>query len=187
MKSFALMAWRIRERALAKPQGFFGKAGRYLATKSWIHVQSAKGFFAPLSAKIEARPVFPHGLNGIFISGGARIGKHCVIFQQVTIGSNTLLGSRTFGSPMIGDSVYIGAGAKIIGRIQVGDNARIGANAVVTKDVPANATATGNNKIRMGEKRDNRFVSKTANGWVAIDSDGAHPIAAPLNAGEITG
>ena len=61
----------------------------------------------------------PHGLSGIFISKGAVIGEGCTLFQQVTVGSNTLQGSA---------------------RVMVGDNARIGAGCVVVDDVPANAT-----------------------------------------------
>lgn len=61
----------------------------------------------------------PHGLCGIFISYGARVGKGCTIFQQVTIGSNTMPGSKKRGAPVIGDRVYIGAGAKIIGGITI--------------------------------------------------------------------
>jgi serine O-acetyltransferase len=68
------------------------------------------------NADIQHVPCFPHGISGIFISEGAKIGKNVVILQQVTIGSNTLNGSNTFGSPEIGDNMYIGAGAKIIGK-----------------------------------------------------------------------
>ncbi|WP_308515766.1 hypothetical protein [Sphingomonas flavescens] len=58
--------------------------------------------------------------------------------QQVTIG---MIGEGEV--PSIGNGVYIGAGAKIIGKVHVGDGARIGANAVVTKDVPPGHTAIG--------------------------------------------
>ena len=85
-------------------------------------------------------PTFPHGFYGIFVSEGAKIGKNCVIFHQVTIGSNTLPGSPGRGCPTIGDNVYIGCGAKIIGNVRIGNNVRIGANCVVTRDVPDNAT-----------------------------------------------
>lgn len=47
----------------------------------------------------------------------------------------------------VGDRVYIGAGAKIIGSITIGDDVVIGANAVVTKNVPDGATVVGANKI----------------------------------------
>ncbi len=39
--------------------------------------------------------------------------------------------------------MVVGAGAKILGPIHIGDGAKIGSNAVVVKDVPAGATATG--------------------------------------------
>ncbi len=45
--------------------------------------------------------------------------------------------------PVIGDNVYIGSGAKIIGSVNVGNNVAIGANAVLTKDVPDNAVVVG--------------------------------------------
>lgn len=61
--------------------------------------------------------------------------------QQVTIGSNTLKDSKHFGSPIIGNNVFIGAGAKIIGNVHIGNNCRIGANCIVVKDMPDNSTA----------------------------------------------
>lgn len=97
------------------------------------------GSFVGVSAVIEEDPIFPHDIIGVFISGGARIGKNCVIFHQVTIGSNNLPDSKGNGAPTIGDNCYIGAGAKIIGDVTVGDNVRIGANAVVFKDIPSNS------------------------------------------------
>jgi serine O-acetyltransferase len=45
--------------------------------------------------------------------------------------------------PKIGDKVFIGAGARILGDITIGDEALIGANSVVIRDVPAGATAVG--------------------------------------------
>ena len=101
----------------------------------------------------------PHGLAGIFISYGAKVGPGCTIFHQVTIGSNTLADSRGQGAPVIGSNVYIGAGAKIIGGVTIGDNARIGANCAVTFDVPANATVVpGQPKVILHDApRDNAF------------------------------
>ena len=94
----------------------------------------------PITTEFNGDVSFPHGITGIFVSLGAKFGKGCVIFQQCTIGSNTLKDSKGFGAPVIGDNVYIGAGAKVIGNVRIGNNVRIGANCVVTEDIPDNAT-----------------------------------------------
>ena len=46
--------------------------------------------------------------------------------------------------PIIGNNVFVGANAVLIGGITIGDNVTIGAGAVVNKDVPANSTVVGN-------------------------------------------
>ncbi len=92
-----------------------------------------------IDAQISNPLILPHGVSGIFISQSAVIGSNVVVFQQVTIGANTIKESKSYGAPIIGNDVYIGAGAKIIGNVTVADNSRIGANAVVVKNVPYNA------------------------------------------------
>lgn len=82
----------------------------------------------------KGHPILGHGIKGIVIAGGAKIGENCYISHQVTIGR-----SRN-EAPIIGDNVYIGPGAKIFGGIKIGNNVRIGANCVVFQDVPDNAT-----------------------------------------------
>lgn len=90
-----------------------------------------------LQATLGKGLMLPHP-NGVVIHGEARIGDDCMIMQQVTVG---MIDEGEV--PVIGNRVYIGAGAKIIGKLIVGDGARIGANAVVVNDVPPNATAVG--------------------------------------------
>lgn len=67
-----------------------------------------------------------------------RIGKNCSIISNVTIG---LRNERSF--PVIGDNVFIGAGARILGGICIGDRVKVGANAVVIQDVPDDVTVVG--------------------------------------------
>ena len=105
------------------------------------YFSSYYGGYIGCESELEGELCFPHGPYGVFISSGSKIGKNVVIFQQVTIGSNSLYGSDKAGSPVIGDNVYIGAGAKIIGKIVIGENCRIGANAVVYEDMPASSVA----------------------------------------------
>jgi serine O-acetyltransferase len=82
---------------------------------------------------------------GIVINSNCDIGENCTIFHQVTIGSNEHSGFNKAAN--IGNNVYIGCGAKIIGDITIGNNVKIGANAVVTKNVPNECTVVGNNII----------------------------------------
>lgn len=75
--------------------------------------------------------------QGIVINGSVRGGSHVYIEHQVTIGA------EKYSSPVLGDHVFIGAGAKIIGAVAIGNHSRIGANAVVVREVPAGATVVG--------------------------------------------
>lgn len=93
----------------------------------------------PAGTKIGANLGLPHSGKGVIISPGAIIGDNVTIYHQVTIGM--INGSTE--SPVIGNNVFIGAGAKILGPVKIGDYAMIGANAVVIKDVPPNHTAVG--------------------------------------------
>ena len=148
---FSKEYWDIRQKA---------KTSKKYAKIHEKKVQQSCAFL-PLSVQFDGPPCFPHGLNGIFISSSAKIGKNCTIFHQVTIGSNTLLDSANHGSPTIGDNVFIGCGAKIIGNVHIGNNVRIGANCVVVDDIPDNCTVVLEKpRILIKQaQRDNRFVT----------------------------
>lgn len=75
--------------------------------------------------------------NGVVINGNVRGGTRVFIEHQVTIGAERRQ------SPSLGDDVFIGAGAKVIGAVVIEDGARIGANAVVVHDVPRHNTVVG--------------------------------------------
>lgn len=78
---------------------------------------------------------------GIVISGKAKIGQNLFIQNCVTIGTRDH--EKWDANVVIGDSVEIGSGAKILGNISVGDYAKIGANAVVLTNIPEGGTAVG--------------------------------------------
>jgi serine O-acetyltransferase len=133
--------------------------------KIYSKFHGKNGSFIGYNSKFKDIPCFPHGIFGIFISGDAEIGRNCVIFQQVTIGSNTLNGSKTNGSPTIGDNCYIGAGAKIIGKIKIGNNVRIGANCVVVTDIPDNSVVVLDKpRIITKIEMDNKFYQSSGDG-----------------------
>lgn len=82
-----------------------------------------------------------HGA-GVVIGETTIIGDNVTIFQGVTLGGtgNEKAHKR---HPTLGDDVFIGSGAKILGPIVIGSGSRIGANSVVLKNVPPNSTVTG--------------------------------------------
>ena len=80
-----------------------------------------------------------YGGIGVVIHKDAVIGENCVIESNVTIGGR----NNCPRVPVIGDRVFIGSGARILGDVHVGSGSVIGANAVVLHDVPPRCTAAG--------------------------------------------
>jgi serine O-acetyltransferase len=104
------------------------------------HLSFKYGISIPWRTKIG--PGFYVGHFGqIVVNARSVIGRNCNISQGVTVGQANR-GPRK-GYPKIGDNVYIGPGAKIVGNVGIGSNVAIGANCVVTKDVPDDAVVVG--------------------------------------------
>lgn len=74
-----------------------------------------------------------HTTHGVFIAT-TKIGRNCVVQHGVAI---------THGVRSVGDNVYFGPGAKVIGRAAIGNNVRVVANSVVMTDVSDNLTVVG--------------------------------------------
>ncbi len=79
-------------------------------------------------------------IGGIHINPQAIIGRNCDIAHRVTIGASAM-GRQ--GSPVLGDKVYIGTGATLVGKIKIGSGAKIAANTLVITNIPEGATVMG--------------------------------------------
>lgn len=99
------------------------------------------GLQIPTSVKIGEGLYMPH-FGGIVINSGTIIGSNCNILQNVTIGNTK--GGKSPGSPVIGDRVYIGPGALIVGGIHIGNDVLIVGNSFINIDVPSNSIVMGN-------------------------------------------
>jgi serine O-acetyltransferase len=104
------------------------------------HYTYKYGISIPYTTQVGSGFYIGH-FGDIVVNGMSRIGKNCNISHGVTLGMTNR--GQNKGYPEIGDNVYIGPGAKIIGGIKIGNNVAIGANCVVTKDVPDNAVVVG--------------------------------------------
>ncbi|MBF0503852.1 MAG: serine acetyltransferase [Candidatus Omnitrophica bacterium] len=102
-------------------------------------IEIMTGISLPASAQIGQGFYVGH-FGGIVLHSDVKIGENCSIGPGVVIGTR---GGGRLGAPVIGDNVYIGVGAKVLGRINIGNNVKIGANAVVLEDVPHGATVGG--------------------------------------------
>ncbi len=149
--------WRTYDRQLSR-QGLWSmtlyRFGRWRYTIRWRLIrlpfsmlykflkpfcEIMTGIELPCEVTLGRRFRIDH-FGGIIISGDAVFGDDCVVRNGVTVGLRHT-GHR--GSPVLGDRVDIGAGAKILGPIHIGNDVQIGANAVVIRDVPSNSIAVG--------------------------------------------
>lgn len=89
-------------------------------------------------AKIGPGLRLPHPM-GIIIAPNVSVGSNCDLYADVRL----VLANGVRQGPQIGDHVFLGDGAKVVGAVTIGDHAIIGVSSVVTKDIPANATAVG--------------------------------------------
>jgi serine O-acetyltransferase len=124
--------------ASARPPG----AGRWLASRlyglSSLLVELGTGCHIDRTTRVGVGLHVVHA-QGVRVHPEAVIGERCGIMNDVTIGTTR----GTPGAPTIGDDVFIGAGAKILGPVTVGNGATVAANTLVITDVPPGATVIG--------------------------------------------
>lgn len=98
--------------------------------------------------------------GGIVINPDAIIGKNVNIFNGVLVGTE-FRGKRQ-GVPVIGDRVWIGTNAVIVGNIKIGNNVLIAPNSYVNFDVPDNSIVVGNPaKVISNEKATYKYIDHT--------------------------
>jgi serine O-acetyltransferase len=97
--------------------------------------------------------------GGIVINEKSVIGKNCNISQGVTLGQANR--GKNKGYPTLGDNIYIGPGAKIVGAVTIGNNVAIGANCVVTRDIPDNSVVVGIPGKVISQRGSTGYVERT--------------------------
>ena len=143
---------RKREYITNCKNGLFWKIYR-----EWIrfrfHRSSVRlGFSIPINTFREGLYISHWGT--ITVNGRARIGKNCRIQEGVNIGA-----SGNEKAPQIGNNVFIGSGAKIIGDIVIADDIAIGAGAVVVKSfMEPGITIAGNPAKKISENSSKIFI-----------------------------
>lgn len=138
---FALAMYRFRSWLLYgrisnfKPLGFLIKGISLLVLNLSVFICKTE-----ITLPTEIEPGLFISNKGNVIIGAKRIGKMCVIQENVTIGTNPL----TKGKATIGGNVWIGANSIITGAITIGNGTTIREGTVLSKSVPAHSVVQGN-------------------------------------------
>lgn len=120
---------------------FFYLKGCYFLSR-WICYMGRRktGIEIHPGAVIGKNLFIDHGF-GVVIGETCIIGDNVIIYQGVTLGGTGKESGKRH--PNVGNNVFIGSGAKILGNINIGNNVKIGAGAVVLSDVLDNVTVVG--------------------------------------------
>ena len=115
----------------------FGKVYSLFLQFKYHRYRQKLGFSIPLNVFGPGLSIAHYGT--IVVNGNARIGKNCRIQECTTIGAT----NGSTNAPILGDNVFIGSGARIIGNIKIADDIAVGANAVVNKDILESGITVG--------------------------------------------
>ncbi len=160
---------------------FFGEAFKYnfwMRTCSYTRSNSVLRYliYYPLARSVLYHYTYKFGISippyteigsgfcighfgGIVVNSKSVIGKNCNISQGVTLGQANRGINK--GCPTLGNDVYIGPGAKIVGAIVIGNNVAIGANCVVTKNIPENSVVVGVPGKIISQKGSSGYINRT--------------------------
>jgi len=119
-----------------------GNRIRFLVLSLFLRFYSIRyGYEIPYQCEIQPGLKLEH-YGGIIINPLAKLGTNVTLYRGCTIGSNRR--GKKAGAPIIGNNVWIGANAVIIGKVVIGNDVMIAPNAYVNFDVPSHSICLGN-------------------------------------------
>ena len=104
-------------------------------------IASIRGLEISYSTPIGGGLYLGHVYN-ITINPNAVIGKNCNLHKGIVIGQQNR--GKLKGTPNIGNNVWIGINAAIVGKITIGDDVLIAPNSYVNCDIPSHSVVFGN-------------------------------------------
>ena len=136
---FRFLFW-LRLAAATRTSSLLWKPVYVAARVMHKHYTFKFGISIPFDTRIGPGFYIGH-FGGIVVNSQAVIGRNCNISQGITIGQ--LNRGERKGVPTLGDNIYVGPGAVIVGAVTIANGCAIGANAVVTRDLGENSVAVG--------------------------------------------
>lgn len=118
------------------PAAFALRRAVQLADLLWV--RGVIGAELPTQVRVGPGLRLPHGGRGVIVHSSVSIGARACLYHRTTIGvRNGDIG------PRLGDDVYLGTGAVVIGDIDVATGTRVGANAVLMSSTEGGGTYVG--------------------------------------------
>lgn len=118
------------------------KPARWVAHKiyrvGFLTTNMTLGCHVPDGVEFGEDPHFVHAKD-VLMHPHVKLGDRVGMMHAVTLATTV----ERPGAPVVGNDVFIGAGAVVVGPVKIGDGARIAPNSLVINDVPAGATAIG--------------------------------------------
>lgn len=133
------------------------KALHKILTFMVLRCSERTGIQIAVGASISAGLYIPH-YGGIVVNPMAVVGRNCYLSNNVLIGK--VHAGRRAGVPVLGDDVFIGVGAVLLGGIRVGDGAVVGANSVVLDDVPRGCMVAGSPARVVSDSNSHRILGR---------------------------
>jgi serine O-acetyltransferase len=116
---------------------------KYPAALAEVAIKVATNIELPAGAEIGPGLLIAHS-GYLVLSSEVKLGENCTLTHGVTLGHAE--GGATLGrqGPVLGDRVYVGPGAAVIGPVQIGSDALVGVGSIVTRSVPDRGVVAGN-------------------------------------------
>ena len=130
---------------------------KYFWKYKWLRIRKKSHCQVSLNADIGRGLRFWHDGPRLVVSG-AKLGENCTLGINTVIGLNYPSSGGLAEFPTIGDRVYVGHNASIVGGVKIGNDVVIACNAFVNKDVPDHSIVVGNNTIIHQKNPSLRFL-----------------------------
>ena len=139
---WALAVYRALHPLVTHERTLIRKPASIVALAATKGIEVLTGISLPAKTTVGPGLFIAH-FGPVIINSDARIGAYVSLLHGTTLGNSGRWDNLEDDSPTLGDRVYLGAGACVLGKVTVGDDAVVGANATVTKSLPPRAVAVG--------------------------------------------
>lgn len=137
-QQLTVLVWRLGQALCGRPGLGPFLLRRLVQVADAVWVRGVIGAELPPQVVCGPGVRLPHAGRGIILHPSCVIGADAVLYHRVTIGMTS-----TEPAPRLGDGVFVGTGASILGTIRVADGTRVGAHAVLLQDTEPAQTYVG--------------------------------------------